>query len=80
MSDAVKASRRSADKRQDEYMKGGKGRKDSVGRSGIYPASAQDAPADAVIRGQGEFGHITSHHPPPQEQGDEGSDWSGSDR
>jgi len=41
--------------RQDEYMRGGKGRKDEVGRSGIYPASAANAPADAEPRSQGDF-------------------------
>jgi len=80
MSDAIKASRRSADTRRDEYMKGGKGRKDSVGGSGIYPASAANAPDDAVIRGQGELGH-SPRHPPPQEPGDGWNDRSGdSDR
>lgn len=29
--------------RLDEYMKGGKGRRDEVGGSGIYPASSPDA-------------------------------------
>jgi putative oxidoreductase len=28
-----------------------------VGRSGIYPASGSSAPADAVVRGQGELAH-----------------------
>jgi len=78
MSDASKTSRRLPDKRQDEYMKGGKGRTDKVGGSGIYPASAPNAPPDAVIRGQGELGHTASHHMPPHEQGgDRGDDRSG---
>lgn len=43
---------------QSEYVKGGKGRKDEVGRSGIYPASSPDAPADAQVRSEGELvGH-----------------------
>jgi hypothetical protein len=33
----------------DEYMKGGKARRDEVGGSGIYPASSPDAPEDAEI-------------------------------
>jgi hypothetical protein len=33
-----------------DYMTGGKGRKDDVRGSGIYPASSPDAPADAEIR------------------------------
>jgi len=80
MSDAIKASRRSSDKRQDEYMQGGKGRIDEVGGSGIYPASAPNAPDDAVIRGQGELGHSGSRYPPPQQGGDSGDDNRDSDR
>jgi hypothetical protein len=37
-------------KRPSEYMKGGKGRKDDVRGSRIYPASSPDAPADAAVR------------------------------
>jgi hypothetical protein len=40
----------------DDYLRGGKGRKDEVGHSGIYPASAPNAPADAVVRSPGELG------------------------
>jgi hypothetical protein len=40
----------------DDYVRGGKGRKDEVGRSGIYPASAPNAPADAEVRSPGELG------------------------
>jgi hypothetical protein len=40
----------------DDYVKGGKGRKDEVGGSGIYPASAPNAPADAEVRSEGELG------------------------
>jgi hypothetical protein len=43
----------------DDYVRGGKGRRDVVGGSGIYPASAPDAPADAEVRVPGEFGHRT---------------------
>jgi hypothetical protein len=46
----------------DEYMKGGKGRRDEVGGSGIYPASSPDAPADAEIRSEGE---LAKHKGPP---------------
>jgi hypothetical protein len=37
---------------------GGKGRRDEVGRiGGVYPASSmEEAPSDAVIRGQAEWG------------------------
>jgi hypothetical protein len=36
----------------------GKGRKDEVGHTGIYPASTVDqAPADAEVMGQEELGH-----------------------
>jgi hypothetical protein len=40
---------------RNEYMRGGKGRRDEVGRSGIYPASSADAPGDAQIRSEGEL-------------------------
>jgi hypothetical protein len=44
--------------RRDEYIRGGKGRKDEVGKSGIYPASSPDAPKDAAVRTEGELvGH-----------------------
>jgi len=39
----------------DEYVKGGKGRKDDVRGSGIYPTSAPDAPADADVRTVGDY-------------------------
>jgi hypothetical protein len=42
-----------------DYVRGGRGRKDEVGRSGIYPASSPDAPADADIRGQDDLGHVS---------------------
>jgi hypothetical protein len=42
-----------------EYVRRGKGRRDEVGRSGIYPASSADAPPDAEVRGQEELGHIS---------------------
>jgi hypothetical protein len=35
----------------------GKGRKDEVGRTGIYPASDVNAPADAPAVAPGELGH-----------------------
>jgi hypothetical protein len=37
----------------------GKGRKDEVGRTGIYPASDPDAPADARPVAPGELGHTS---------------------
>ena len=39
----------------DDYVKGGKGRKDDVRGSRIYPASAPNAPADAEVRTVGDF-------------------------
>src|SRR5260221_734536 len=51
---------------QREYVTGGKGRRDEVGKSGIYPASSPDAPGDAVLRGEGELvGHTSprTHEP-----------------
>jgi hypothetical protein len=57
-------------KRQDEYMRGGKGRKDEVGGSGIYPASDPNAPADAEVRSEG---GLVSHKGPRQKPADEQS-------
>ena len=60
----------SQDTKQSEYMKGGKGRKDEVGGSGIYPASAPNAPADAELRTEGELvGHKGPRDQPVDEQG-----------
>jgi hypothetical protein len=53
MADQRRDDRSPGQNRQDEYIKGGKGRKDEVGGSGIYPASSSDAPADAQIRSEG---------------------------
>jgi hypothetical protein len=41
--------------RSSEHMKGGKGRTDDVRGSGVYPASAPDAPRDAEVRTVHEF-------------------------
>jgi hypothetical protein len=61
--------------RQDEYIRGGKGRKDEVGRSGIYPASSADAPADAEPRSQGDFVRHEGAHPKrSSEQGPQKTD------
>ncbi len=35
---------------------GGKGRRDEVGGSGVYPASAADVPEDAAVRTPGDWG------------------------
>jgi hypothetical protein len=40
------------------YLRSGKGRTDDVRGSGVYPATAENTPADAVVRTPGEF---TSH-------------------
>jgi hypothetical protein len=45
------------DQRDRDYVRSGKGRRDEVGRSGIYPASLVDAPPDAKAIGQEELGH-----------------------
>ena len=37
----------------------GKGRKDEVGRTGVYPASDPNAPADARPVAPGELGHLS---------------------
>lgn len=59
----------------DEYMKGGKGRRDEVGGSGIYPASSPDAPKDAEIRSEGELAKHKGPRP-TSEQGFKKSDLS----
>jgi hypothetical protein len=43
------------DSADQEYVRGGKGRRDEVGKSGVYPASSPDAPPDAELRAPGEF-------------------------
>ena len=40
---------------RDEYMEGGKGRRDEVGGSGIYPGPTPEAPADAEILTEAEL-------------------------
>ena len=45
------------DVKQTWDVRAGKGRKDEVGHSGIYPASDANAPADAEVVGQEELGH-----------------------
>ena len=53
MADQSDDDRQSNQQREKEYVKRGKGRKDEVGGSGIYPASSSDIPADAQIRSEG---------------------------
>jgi hypothetical protein len=56
------ARRHSDSSQSDDYVKGGKGRKDEVGKSGIYPASSTDAPADAEVRTEGELARHRGAH------------------
>jgi hypothetical protein len=64
-------------KRDQDYVKGGKGRRDEVGGSGIYPASSANAPADAEIRTESELvGHKGPHPKSTDEQGVKKSDES----
>ena len=51
-----KKSKLSDQEREREYVKGGRGRRDEVGGSGIYPASSPNAPPDAEIRIEGDLG------------------------
>jgi hypothetical protein len=44
-----------------EYVKGGKGRKDDVRGSRIFPTSSPDAPRDAEVRTEGD---LVSHRGP----------------
>jgi len=48
---------RSAEERRESGQPGGgQGRRDEVGGSGVYPASGPNAPADAELRTQAEWG------------------------
>ncbi len=62
--------RESNQKPEDDYMKGGKGRKDEVGGSGIYPASSPNAPAGAEVRTEAE---LVGHRGPRQKSASEQS-------
>jgi hypothetical protein len=55
----------SQESKESEYMRGGKGRKDDVRGSRIYPASSPDAPADAEVRSPGDF---VGHSKPPRDE------------
>jgi hypothetical protein len=44
---------------EQDYVRGGKGRKDEIGRTGIHPASAGQIPDEAEIIGQEDLGHRT---------------------
>jgi len=68
MSNQSREAKPSEKDRQNEYIRGGKGRKDEVGGSGIYPASSPDAPADAEVRSEGE---LVSHKGPAKKPTDE---------
>jgi hypothetical protein len=76
MADQERDDRRSVQDRN-EYVKRGKGRKDEVGGSGIYPASSPDAPADAEIRTESELvGHKGPRQKPADDKGFKKSDHS----
>ncbi|MBI2203591.1 MAG: hypothetical protein HYU41_07060 [Candidatus Rokubacteria bacterium] len=45
------------DARESGRPGGGKGRRDEVGRTGVYPASGPLPPGDAPVQEQGTFGH-----------------------
>jgi len=49
-------ARDSSENRGSDEMRSGRGRKDEVGRSGVYPFTRQDAPKDAAVRLAGSFG------------------------
>ena len=71
MAEKAKPAKPSPEDAQSEYVRGGKGRKDHVGKSGIYPASSPDAPGDAVIRTEGELVGHSSRPSPPETNDDE---------
>jgi hypothetical protein len=72
------ATSRSEEERQSDYMRGGKGRKDEVGGSGIYPASSPDAPGDAEIRSEGNlvgYGRSPRRHPDDERDSKKNQSW-----
>jgi hypothetical protein len=73
--EATNSARESAGEREREYVRGGKGRKDEVGGSGIYPASSPDAPGDAEIRSEGDL----RHHRSVPDAFDKDQSWWGSE-
>jgi hypothetical protein len=76
MADQGRDKRRS-EQDQSEYMKRGKGRKDVVGGSGIYPASSPTVPADAEVRTEGDLvRHKGPRQKPTDEQGSKKADES----
>ena len=52
----------------DDYMRRGKGQRDEVGGSGIYPASAPDAPDGAELRSEGELVKHKGPQPKPSDE------------
>ena len=54
--EAEDAQKTRREDKSSEYMRGGKGRKDDVRGSRIFPIDAPDAPANAEIVGAGELG------------------------
>jgi hypothetical protein len=56
---------RSTVERSTEYVKGGRGRKDDVRGSGIYPTSSANAPSDAEVRTEGD---LVKHKGPKNRQ------------
>jgi len=47
---------RSANRRESGQPGGGQGRRDEVGRSGVYPLGAENIPRDAEVRMAGSWG------------------------
>jgi hypothetical protein len=67
MSDSAQDAKQPSDARS-EFVTGGRGRRDEVGRSGVYPADFTDAPADAVMREEGGLGRHPDALPPFQKR------------
>lgn len=51
-----RAANQSGDKRESGEPGGGQGRRDEVGKSGVYPPGADDVPDDAKVRMAGSWG------------------------
>ena len=66
------ASNEPTSNREADYVKGGKGRRDDVRGSRIYPASAPDAPPDAEVRTEGDL--VAHKGPRPKADQSSGSE------
>jgi len=69
--------KRDDERRESGIPGGGAGRKDEVGRSGVYPASGPYPPGDAEIRGQASWGQGERGAAGYEDHGESGLSYSG---